>query len=126
MEYSTRGSSLHCSHCSQSFPFISVQTSPKRQIPLMVSPNSLVYLGGLDYFMNVNPVLKNQSVFASAIIKLTLCVSGLLYASHKPVCRFFFPEKCTFTLTAWCTDSFCHFYTPHKSLCTLKSYTTHL
>lgn len=64
-----------------------------------------------SYVMNVNPVLKNQSVFARAITKLTLSVSGFLYASHKPGCRVF-SKKLTFTLPTWCTESYCHFTLP--------------
>lgn len=59
----------------------------------MLQLHSLVYLGGLVCFMSVNPVLKIQSVFATAITKQTLCVSELLYAFHKPVSRGFFPQK---------------------------------
>lgn len=33
--------SLHCSHCSLSFSLISAQAAPKKEIPLMQSPNSI-------------------------------------------------------------------------------------
>lgn len=65
---------------------------PQKGDFLMLQLHSLVYLGGLVYFMSVNPVLKIQSVFASAITKLTLCVSELLYASTNQLAGIFFPK----------------------------------
>lgn len=76
--------------------------------------------------MTVNLILKNQSLFASATTRLTLCVSGFLYASRKPVCRVF-PQKAHFRTANLVHRELPSFLRPTCiTLCALKSYTTHL
>lgn len=86
--------------------------------------HSLVYLGGLDYFMAVNPILKNQSLFASSTTRLPMCVSGFLYASCKSVCRIF-PQKAHLHIANLVHRELLSFlHATYITLCAL--YTTHL